>query len=87
MNAMKRITKGVITLALGGFLIACAATKEPNETVEKAFVKKFGQVDSVKWTRNADYSYAHFVFDGKPVVAVFGNDGQYIETDRAKPTP
>ncbi|GAB4030244.1 RNA-binding protein [Spirosoma gilvum] len=84
---MQWITKGAAVITLSTFLLACSPNGAKNETVEKAFAKKFGQVDSVKWNHNSDYSYAHFVQDGKSVVAVFGNDGQYIETDLAKPLP
>ncbi|WP_338875899.1 hypothetical protein WBJ53_09735 [Spirosoma sp. SC4-14] len=82
---MKTIINWTAVLFLSMWFMACSSTTAPNETVEKAFTKKFGNVESVKWTHNADYSYAHFTQDGKAVVAVFGNDGQYIETDAAKP--
>lgn len=72
-------------LILGVWLTGCMKEGAPNEAVEKAFVNRFGDVKSVKWTHNSDFSYAHFEQDNKTVVAVFGNDGIYMVTDLAKP--
>lgn len=82
---MKTSMNWTAILTLGMWFMACATATPPNETVEKAFVKKFGKVEPVKWTHNADYAYAHFTQEGKSVVAVFGNDGQFIAIDPAKP--
>lgn len=82
---MKSFSKWITLLAFGLWLSGCVSDTPPNATVQKAFEKKFGDVNAVKWTHNADYSYAHFDQNGQSVVAVFGNDGQYMETDAAKP--
>ncbi|QIP13251.1 hypothetical protein G8759_11740 [Spirosoma aureum] len=82
MNAIK---KWVVSLLIGGWLVSCSSADKPNATVEQAFVKKFGNVSAINWTENADYSFAHFTQHGKPVVAVFGNDGQLIATEPARP--
>lgn len=82
---MKTISTWAAALVMGIWLAGCLSTGEPNDTVKQAFKAKFGEVASVNWTHNSDYSYAHFTQRGRAVVAVFGNDGKYIETDAAQP--
>lgn len=82
---MKSITKGVTLFALGVWLAACQTGGVANKSVQDAFAHKFTQAKDVKWSHNTDYSYAHFDQNGKSVVAVFGNDGQYVATDVATP--
>lgn len=82
---MKTVKKVATVLLLGTWLMSCQSNGVSNQTVEKAFKASFGDVDSVRWTHNVDYSYAHFTQKGHPVIAVFGNDGQFIETEPAKP--
>ncbi|MFD2569697.1 hypothetical protein ACFSUS_03575 [Spirosoma soli] len=82
---MKSITKGVASLLVSCWFVSCMSSGLPNETVQKAFNHRFGKVESVSWTHNNDYSFAHFKQHGKPVVAVFGNDGQIIDTESATP--
>lgn len=82
---MKSIRNKAIAFMLGIWLLSCQSSGVSNQTVEKAFKTHFGRVDSVRWTHNVDYSYAHFKQNGRMVIAVFGNDGQFIETEAAKP--
>ncbi|CCH53832.1 hypothetical protein BN8_02961 [Fibrisoma limi BUZ 3] len=82
---MKARKSAAATLLLGLWLTGCMSGGAPNDTVKRAFTTKFGQVASVSWSHNSDYSYAHFTQGGKPVVAVFGNDGLFIATEPAKP--
>lgn len=82
---MKTIQNGVIGLLISYTLLACQSTGQPNQDVRHAFTQKFGKVPSVSWTHNSDYSFAHFKQHGHLVVAVFGNDGQWIDTEPAQP--
>ncbi|GAB3997392.1 hypothetical protein GCM10028807_42490 [Spirosoma daeguense] len=82
---MKTLSKTALALVLGIWLTSCQYDGKPSETVLKAFEHKFGKVEQIKWSHNVDYTYAHFKQHGIPVVAVFGNDGQYVATDDAKP--
>ncbi|WP_420148683.1 hypothetical protein [Spirosoma sp.] len=82
---MKTVKYGLASIILACWLMSCSSGSKPNSTVEAAFTNKFGKVEQVAWSSNVDYSYAHFTQHGKPVVAVFGNDGQFIATDPAKP--
>ncbi|GAB3888053.1 hypothetical protein [Spirosoma agri] len=82
---MNRIKQGVIGILIGGWFISCSSANKPSPTVEKAFIEKFGSTAEINWTENSDYTFAHFTQHGKPVVAVFGNDGHLVATESAKP--
>lgn len=82
---MKTLKTAATALLLGSWLLGCQSDGAENATVQQAFTAHFGPVKPVRWTHNADYSYAHFTQKGNSVVAVFGNDGQLIDTEPAKP--
>lgn len=82
---MKTLAKSALALLLVASMASCMSSGAPNDTVTEAFKHKFGEVKSVKWTHNEDFSYAHFEQNHQQVVAVFGNDGQYMATEPAKP--